>query len=318
MSVASIISRPTTVSLSWKAGRQCMNLTLALPEASQQGGVDLVVLEQRDALVPDLPGLPHRDPHVGVDEVDALDARGRVGRDGDAGAGPAGDVLRDGHDILRRRQLRGPHHAHVAAHERPHDQQRAAHVEAQVAHEGVRQLPVLLAAGLVHGEEVGQHLGRMPLVGEPVEDGHAGEGREGLDVRLRLAAVLDAVEEAAQHAGRVGDRFLVPHLGPRRVEIRDVRALVEGGHLEGAARARGGLLEDEGDVLAAQAGHLRARDLGLLEVGRELQQEAQLRRREVDLLEEAAVAKVDGHVCLLGARPAGSMARVGRLSRPDR
>ena len=44
------------------------------------------------------------------------------------------------------------------------------------------QRVVGLAAGLVHGEEVGQHLGRVPLVGQPVVDGHAGVRRQLLDV----------------------------------------------------------------------------------------------------------------------------------------
>ena len=38
---------------------------------AEQVRVDLVGQQQLDALVPDLLGLAHRDPHVGVDEVDA-------------------------------------------------------------------------------------------------------------------------------------------------------------------------------------------------------------------------------------------------------
>ena len=49
-----------------------------------------------------------------------------------------------------------------------------------------------LAARLVHREEVGEHLRRMPLGGEPVVDGHAGVLGERLDVDLTAAAVLDA------------------------------------------------------------------------------------------------------------------------------
>ena len=42
-----------------------------------------------------------------------------------------------------------------------------------------------LAARLVHGEEVGEHLRGVPLGGEPVVDGHAGVLGERLDVGLR-------------------------------------------------------------------------------------------------------------------------------------
>ena len=40
-------------------------------------GVDLVRHQELDPLVPDRLGLAHRDPDVGVEEVDALDALGR-------------------------------------------------------------------------------------------------------------------------------------------------------------------------------------------------------------------------------------------------
>ena len=173
MPVCSMISRPTTVLGSWKAGRQCMNLTVGFPVLSSSAGVDLVRREQPDPLGPDVLGLAHRDPDVGVDEVDAGDGvRGVVG-DRDAGAGAAGDVLGDLDDVLGRVQLGRPGQPDVAAHQRAHDQQRAAHVEAAVADERVGEPVVGLVAGLVHGEEVGQHLGGMPLVGQPVVDRHA-------------------------------------------------------------------------------------------------------------------------------------------------
>ena len=153
--------------------------------------------------IPDVLGLAHRDPHVGVDEVDAGDGLGGVVGDGDPGAG------------ARRRSRRrssttsaggcsssGPHEAHVGAHERAHDQQRAAHVEPAVAHEGVGELVVRLVRRLVHGQEVGEHLRRVPLVGEPVVDGHAGVPGQLLDVGLGVAAELDGVVHAARAPGR--------------------------------------------------------------------------------------------------------------------
>ena len=58
---------------------------------------------------------------------------------------------------------------------------------------------------------------------------------------LTEAAVFDAVIQAAEHAGRVGNGFLFADLGAGRVEISNVHAEVVRGHLKGAARAGRGL-----------------------------------------------------------------------------
>jgi hypothetical protein len=71
------------------------------------------------------------------------------------------------------------------------------------------------------------------------------------------------------------------------------------GHLERGPGARGGLLEDQCDVLAGQVLSLVAAVLGGLQVGRQLQEEPKLLGREVELLEEAPVAKVERHALLL-------------------
>jgi len=75
-----------------------------------------------------------------------------------------------------------------------------------------------------------------------------------------------------------------------------MRALVERGDLEGAARARGGLLEDEREVLAPEPRLLVAAILGRLELRRELEQEHKFLFGEIEFLQEIAVAKIDGHV----------------------
>ena len=85
-----------------------------------------------------------------------------------------------------------------------------------------------------------------------------------------------------------------------RVEVGGEGALVVGGHLEGAARAGRGLLEDQRDVLAPQPGLLGAGVLGGLQLGGEVEQEAELLSREVELLEEVPVPEVRGHAGLLG------------------
>ena len=147
-----------------------------------------------------------------------------------------------------------------------------------------------------HGEEVGKDLGGVELVGEAVPDGDAGILRELLHGRLREAAVLDAVEHPSQHAGGVLHGLLDADLGAAGAQVGHVRALVMGGDLEGAAGARGGFLEDEGDVLAGHRGTFGALALGALEVAGEVQQVLDFRRGEIEQLEEAAVLQFVCHV----------------------
>ena len=148
---------------------------------------------------------------------------------------------------------------------------------------------------LQHGHLVCEHLRGVPLVGQPVPHRHARELGQSLDVLLLLAAELDAVVEAAQDPGGVRHRLFVPHLRARGVQVGHLGSLVVGGHLEGAAGASRGLLEDECDVLAGQPLHLAAGLLVLLELSRQLEQGAPLICGEVELFEEAAVVQGVGH-----------------------
>ncbi len=181
-------------------------------------------------------------------------------------------------------------HAELAA----ADHQRVAHVVARVPEVAEGDLAQVLLAVLGHGEHVGQDLRRVELVGQAVPHRHAGVLREGLDVLLGGAAVLDGVEGAAEDSRGVLHRLLVADLGAAGSEVGHVRALVLRGDLERGASPRRGLLEDQGDVLAGEARLLVAGVLRGLEVGGELEQEAQLVGGEVELLEEAPVAEVEG------------------------
>ena len=62
------------------------------------------------------------------------------------------------------------------------------------------------------GECVREHLGGMPLIGQTVKNGNAGVASESFDIFLLIAAELNAIEHAAEHARGIGDRFLVSHL----------------------------------------------------------------------------------------------------------
>ncbi|KGW79196.1 hypothetical protein Y046_3834 [Burkholderia pseudomallei MSHR2990] len=270
-----------------------------------QLAVHLIRQERVDPLVPGLDGLAHRHPHVGVDEVDALDRFVRVlgQREPRAALGRERLALRDevgrGPERLRRAD------PHVHPELRADQEQRIAHVVARVAEIGVADVVQRLVAVLAHRHHVGEHLRRMVFVGEPVEDGHARVVRELLDDLLAEATVLDRVVHPPEHARRVPHAFLVADLRRSRIDVRDVRALIVCGDFERAARAGRGLLEDERDVLAQQARLLGAAVLRALEIPREVEQIAQLARVVVDQAQQVAVVQVEAHlVSPLGCRGA--------------
>ena len=108
----------------------------------------------------------------------------------------------------------------------------------------------------------------MPLGGQAVPHGHAGLSGKLLDVVLGKAAELDAVIHAAENAGGVLDGLLLAHLRRTRIEVGDAHAQVHAADLEGAAGARGGLLEQQDDVLALEVAvrvPVRLRSLKFLE-----------------------------------------------------
>ena len=129
--------------------------------------------------------------------------------------------------------------------------QAVAHVVTGVAE--VDEVDALqLAEVLPDGEEVGQNLGGVELVGQAVPHRHPGVVGQVLHDLLTVATVLDAVKHAAQHPGGVGDGLLFADLAARRVQIRHLHAQVVGGHFKAAAGAGGGLFKDQGNVLAVE------------------------------------------------------------------
>lgn len=135
----------------------------------------------------------------------------------------------------------------------------------------------------------------MPLIGEAVVDGNARIVAELFDHLLREAAVFDRVVHLAEHAGGVLDAFLVADLRGRGIKEGRAGALVVSSNLKGAARAGGGLFEDERNVLADKSARFRPHALGLLEVDGEINEIVDLSRRVVNETEKAAAAKIHRH-----------------------
>ena len=124
-------------------------------------------------------------------------------------------------------------------------------------------------------------------------------GGEPLDDLLVVAAVLDAVVEAAEDLGGVDHRFLLAHLGGLGIEEGDVRALVVSGDFERAAGAGRGLFEQQHDVLAGEQVAADAGALFGLEVSGEIEHVADLVGGEVFQRQERTAFQINGHGIVL-------------------
>ena len=174
-------------------------------------------------------------------------------------------------------------------------QQGVAHVVARIAQIGVADLVQRLVAVLAHGHDVGDHLRRMVFVGQAVVDRHAGVARQLLDDLPLETTVFDGVVQPSEHPRGVLHAFLVADLRGVGVDVGDVGALIVGGHLEGAAGSRGGLLEDQRDVLALEMLALGTAVLGALEVAERSSRYCSSRSLWCIRLEQAAAVNVEGH-----------------------
>jgi hypothetical protein len=91
----------------------------------------------------------------------------------------------------------------VQAEQRAGHQQRVRRVVAGVTDVAEGHLFEWLVGVVAHGEDVGQHLGGMPLIGQPVPYRDAGVPAQDLGGLLGEPAVLDAVEHPPEYPGGV-------------------------------------------------------------------------------------------------------------------
>ena len=258
---------------------------------------DLEGREQLDALG-DLVLFAHGSPDIGVERVSALEQL-LVLAVLDDGAGLLADLVAILDDISRgSKLLRAP--ADIVDAELGADVHEAvSNVVARVAAENELALAQRLLGVLHEGENVGQRLGGVVNVGQAVPDGNAGVGGETLDDLLVVAAVLDAVVEAAEDLGGVDHRFLLAHLGRLGIEEGDVRALVVSGDFERAAGAGRGLFEQQDDVLAGEQVAADAGALFGLEVSGEIEHVADLVGGEVLQRQERTAFQINRHGIVL-------------------
>ena len=157
-----------------------------------------------------------------------------------------------GNDFNARLQGFWRGNAHVHAHQAAQFQQGIARITTCIACVGIGNLLQRLVCVLAHGEQVGQHLGRMPFVGQAIVNRHACVFGQFFDDVLTKATVFNRIVHAAQHAGGVFDAFFVANLAARWAQIRGAGTLVGSAHFKCATGTGGGFFKNQGHVFAAQ------------------------------------------------------------------
>ncbi len=147
----------------------------------------------------------------------------------------------------------------------------------------------------LHSEKVGQYLGWVGFIGEPVPHGHPGIPGQFFRLSLFKAAILDAVVHAAKDASGILHAFFVADMRAARANVGDVGPLIESGHLEPTTRSRRVLFKNERDFLAFQALHLCTGVSCCFQLTRQLQQKADLPWCKVIQLQKMPVPQIKGH-----------------------
>ncbi len=93
----------------------------------------------------------------------------------------------------------------------------------------------------------------MKFGGQAVPYRHPGKFRQRLHQRLAVAAILDAVIHAPQHARGILHRLFMADLAAARAEVSNVSALIVCGNFERASGTGRVFFEDERDVFTFQA-----------------------------------------------------------------
>ena len=202
-----------------------------------------------DALLPDLNGLTHRYPNVGIDNVCALGRLHGILNKAKLCAGLSGKLLATVDQRLIGEILLGSASGEVQSHLSATDHKGVTHIVSGVAH--VYEVDALQSAEmLADGEEVSQDLGGVVLVGKTVPDGDLRVVSEGLHLLLLVASVLDTVVHSAENSCGVRNALLLTDLRSRGIEIGGADTEIVCGYLEAATGTGAGLLEYENYILS--------------------------------------------------------------------
>ena len=292
-------------------GRQAMHEDRVLRGGAHELRIHLIWRENGAAEV--FVGVAHGHPAVGDDRLRARDRGVRV----------AGDVHRRAilrrpvDQALRRRKLGRRRDIDREAETRGGVNPARQHIVA-VADPGDRA-PANVAQTLLEGEEIRHDLAGMREFGEAVDDGHRGVARQLGQIVVRENADHDGVDEARQHARRVGDALASSDLHLIAREHDRLAAQIAHGEIEGDAGAGRGLVEDERQIFAGERTRRRLDALHAPRFQRfgEIEDVAQLRAREIGEIEKMTRPRhgMRGHYAAPNFCPAGADRRAQARSR---
>ena len=243
--------------LSADAGSQIMEGGQAVHEdyvilgIGKRLGVDLIGSQVPDTLIPNLSGLTHGNPHIGIDNIRVrtcyLDVMVKAYR----ATGLLslfyrvnhkliiGIILGVGADNKVHAQLCTGHHKGIA------------HVISGISH--INELEASeISLFLLDGKHIRYHLSGMGLIGKAVPDRNSRILGQLLNDDLAVASVLDTVIHTAQHSCRIGDAFLFTYLRSVGIKIGNVHAQIVGCNFKGASGPGTCLFEYKGNVFAAK------------------------------------------------------------------
>ena len=147
--------------------------------------------------------------HIGVQHISTFGGLGGVLLKGQGRAGLGGDLPALFHQSRVRLVLFGGAGGKVQAHLGAAHHKAVAHVVAGIAE--IDEVDSLqMAEMLPDGQEIGQDLGGVELVGQAVPDGNACIMGQILNDLLAVAPVFDAVKHPAQDPGGIRNGFLLP------------------------------------------------------------------------------------------------------------
>jgi len=260
-----------------RVGGQAVQHDRAVLGGGKQVGVD-PERRQVGAAAIGLGLVAHADPDVGVDRIGAGSRVARVPRQ-----------LR----LVALFELvagRG-RDDHLDAGELPGDRQRASDVVA-VADVGEAEAGEV-ATALAQGEQVRQGLAGMVERRQRVDDRHLGSAGELGDRLVGARADHDRVDITGEDACRIADRLATREL--QLVSPQDDRSRAQLGNadLKGDPRPRRGLLEDESDAAAGEGIRAQAIPPTGFQLGRPVEQLAQLESAQLFACQEIALQAAD-------------------------
>ncbi len=232
------------------------------------------------SLLPHLLRFSHGNPHVGVDHIRSRNAFCHILRQTNRTACLFGNLPTGFYQIFFREIFFVGAGSEIHSHLGTCHHQGIAHVVTGIPH--VCKFNALNTPEMLpYGQKVGQHLGRMELVGQSVPDGHTRMFGKFFHDLLPETTVLNAFIHTPKNPRRIRNALLFADLGARRIQIGASHTEIMSRHLKGAACSGAGLLKDQGYVFSAKPVHRNPSLLFVLQIRRHVQHVQNLLRSKI-------------------------------------